>query len=88
GVEAVATLKARGAAYDAIFAASDSIAIGAMRALAAEGRSIPGDVAVVGFDDIPSASLTTPPLSTVAQDTRQAGALLVSTLLGQLRGTA
>ncbi|MDR6847770.1 DNA-binding LacI/PurR family transcriptional regulator [Sphingomonas sp. BE137] len=88
GVEAVATLKARGAVYDAIFAASDSIAIGAMRALAAEGRSIPGDVAVVGFDDIPSASLTTPPLSTVAQDTRQAGALLVSTLLGQLRGTA
>ncbi|MFX7858428.1 substrate-binding domain-containing protein [Acinetobacter baumannii] len=37
---------------------------------------------------MPSASLTTPPLSTVAQDTRQAGALLVSTLLGQLRGTA
>jgi len=86
GQEAVEALAARGVAYDAIFAASDSIAIGAMRALAAAGRSVPGDVAIVGFDDIPSASLTSPPLSTVTQDTRRAGDVLVETLLGQLRG--
>lgn len=86
GQDAVETLAARGADYDAIFAASDSIAIGAMRALAAAGRSVPGDVAIVGFDDIPSASLTSPPLSTVAQDARRAGEVLVETLLGQLRG--
>jgi DNA-binding LacI/PurR family transcriptional regulator len=86
GEAAVRTLAERGATYDAIFAASDSIAIGAMRALAAAGRSVPGDVAVVGFDDIPSASLTSPPLSTVAQDTRQAGEVLVATLLARLRG--
>ena len=86
GMDAVAELAARGGEYDAIFAASDSIAIGAMRALAAAGRSVPGDVAIVGFDDIPSASLTTPPLSTVTQDARHAGEVLVATLLGQLRG--
>jgi len=86
GQEAVEALAARGVAYDAIFAASDSIAIGAMRALAVAGRSVPGDVAIVGFDDIPSASLTSPPLSTVTQDTRRAGDVLVETLLGQLRG--
>ncbi|WP_242140150.1 MULTISPECIES: LacI family DNA-binding transcriptional regulator [unclassified Sphingomonas] len=88
GQEAVEALARRGAVYDAIFAASDSIAIGAMRALSSAGRSIPGDVAIVGFDDIPSASLTSPPLSTVAQDARQAGETLVSTLLGRLRGEA
>ena len=88
GMEAIAELSRRGAAYDAIFAASDSIAIGAMRALAAAGRRVPDDVAIVGFDDIPSASLTSPPLSTVAQDARKAGEVLVATLLARLHGDA
>jgi DNA-binding LacI/PurR family transcriptional regulator len=57
-----------------------------MRALAAAGRSVPDDVAVVGFDDIPSAQLTTPPLTTVTQDARRAGEALVRTLLARLRG--
>ncbi|MGY2736259.1 LacI family DNA-binding transcriptional regulator [Sphingomonas sp. UYP23] len=86
GQAAVETLAQRGVAYDAIFAASDSIAIGAMRALAAATRRVPDDVAIVGFDDIPSASLTSPPLSSVVQDTRRAGEVLVDTLLAQLRG--
>jgi DNA-binding LacI/PurR family transcriptional regulator len=72
--------------FDAIFAASDLIAIGAMRALSEAGRRVPKDVAVVGFDDIPSASLTTPPLSTVMQDIRGAGEALVETLLAQVEG--
>jgi len=59
-----------------------------MRALAAAGRRVPHDVAIVGFDDIPSASLTSPPLSTVAQDARQAGEVLVATLLARLHGDA
>ena len=88
GQDAIAELARRGAAYDAIFAASDSIAIGAMRALAAAGRSVPGDVAIVGFDDIPSAQLTSPPLTTVTQDARRAGEALVRTLLARLRGEA
>ncbi len=75
-----------GAEFDAIFAASDLIAIGAMRALAEAGRSVPGDVAVVGFDDIPSASMTTPPLTTVMQDITGAGRILVETLLAQIEG--
>jgi DNA-binding LacI/PurR family transcriptional regulator len=43
-------------------------------------------VSVVGFDDIPAASLTNPPLTTVMQDTRQAGELLVQSLLAQIGG--
>ena len=79
---------AQGHRFDAVFAASDLIAIGAMHALAEQGLSVPGDVAVVGFDDITAASLASPPLTTVAQDARLAGAALVDTLLAQLRGEA
>lgn len=73
-----------GAEFDAIFAASDLIAIGAIRALAAAGKTVPGDVAVVGFDDLPAASLTNPPLTTMMQDLRGAGELLVETLAAQI----
>ena len=52
-----------------------------MRALAEAGLHVPGQVAVVGFDDIPMASFANPPLTTVLQDTKQAGELLVKTLL-------
>ncbi len=86
GYDAAIALIDRGVAFDAIFAASDLIAIGAMRALDERGVSVPGDVAVVGFDDIPAASLTHPPLTTVAQDYRLAGEVLVDTLLRQIRG--
>jgi DNA-binding LacI/PurR family transcriptional regulator len=86
GREAALSLIAGGVAFDAIFAASDLIAIGAMRALAEHGRSVPMDVAVVGFDDIPAASLTAPPLTTVMQDLRGAGEALVDALLRQIRG--
>jgi len=81
GFEAMTTLIATGKKFDAVFAASDLLAIGAMRALTAAGRSVPDDVAVVGFDDIPMASFSNPPLTTVAQDTRVAGELLVATLI-------
>lgn len=73
-----------GVQFDAIFAASDLIAIGAMRALAERDKRVPEDVAVVGFDDIPAASLTSPPLTTVMQDLRGAGEVLVETLLAQI----
>ncbi|MBX7540044.1 LacI family DNA-binding transcriptional regulator [Qipengyuania sphaerica] len=86
GRAAAQALLDSGADFDAIFAASDLIAIGAMRALADAGRSVPRDVAVVGFDDIPAASMTTPPLTTVMQDIRGAGQILVETLLAQIEG--
>jgi DNA-binding LacI/PurR family transcriptional regulator len=86
GFDATCELRSRGAEFDAIVAASDLIAIGALRALQECGVDVPRQVAVVGFDDIPAASLTNPPLTTVMQDTNRAGALLVETLLRQIAG--
>ena len=84
GYAAVRALLASDADCDAIFAASDLIAIGAMRGLAEAGIRVPEDIAVVGFDDIPAASLTTPPLTTVIQDVKGAGETLVDALLAQI----
>lgn len=84
GQEACQRLLERGIPFDAIFAASDLIAIGAMRALAEAGLRVPEDVAIVGFDDIPAASLSTPPLTTIAQDYREAGERLVDALIRQI----
>lgn len=81
GRAAVAELLRRGVPFDAIFATSDLAAIGAMRSLQETGRSIPDEVAVVGFDDIPAASLSHPSLTTVRQDARGAGEILVETLI-------
>ncbi|RJY08121.1 LacI family DNA-binding transcriptional regulator [Aurantiacibacter aquimixticola] len=86
GHAAMADLIASDAEFDALFAASDLIAIGAMRALAEAGLSIPGDVAVIGFDDIPAASFTNPPLTTIMQDIKGAGDRLVETLLAKVEG--
>ncbi|KRC80904.1 LacI family DNA-binding transcriptional regulator [Sphingomonas sp. Root241] len=85
GAAAANALIASGEKFDAILAASDLIAIGAMRALQAAGLSVPDDVAVVGFDDIPAASSASPPLTTVMQDPRLAGRKLVETLIGRIR---
>lgn len=86
GFQAVKELQSRGVEFDAIVAASDLIAIGALRALQESGIDVPRKVSVVGFDDIPAASSTNPPLTTVMQDTRRAGELLVETLLRQIAG--
>ena len=77
GREAIEQLLKGGAEFDAVFAASDMAAIGAMHALQRIGRDVPGEVSIVGFDDIPAASLSSPPLSTVRQDSRRAGEALV-----------
>lgn len=81
GGAAVAELVRRNVRFDAIFAASDMTAIGAMHALQKLGLAIPADVAVVGFDDIDAASLATPRLTTVAQDPRQAAEALIEALI-------
>ncbi|MGY4517439.1 DNA-binding LacI/PurR family transcriptional regulator [Lysobacter sp. HA18] len=85
GHAAAIQLLARGRPFDAVFAASDLIALGAMRALREAGLRIPDDVSVVGFDDIPTARFATPPLTTVVQDTQRAGQLLVATLMQLVR---
>jgi len=52
----------------AVFAAADMMAVGAIRSMHAAGLSVPGDLAIVGFDDIRLAELLSPPLTTVRQD--------------------
>lgn len=86
GYEAMRTLLRRGIGVDGVFAASDLIAIGALRALSDHGLRVPEDVALAGFDDIALASFINPPLTTVLQDTTQAGEVLVSSLLGLVHG--
>lgn len=86
GYAAACELLASNVSFDAIFAACDLIAIGAMRALKEKGLNIPEDVAIVGFDDIASASFTSPPLTTMKQDTKLAGELLVESLLESING--
>lgn len=86
GFEAAEALMARGAPFDAVFAASDLIAIGAMRALLRAGRRVPQDVAIIGFDDIPAASLTSPTLTTLTQNMKAAGELLIDSLHRRIEG--
>jgi DNA-binding LacI/PurR family transcriptional regulator len=78
---AVDALLARGERFDGIFAASDLIALGAVRSLGNAGLRVPDDISVVGYDDVPFARYATPALTTVSQDTNRAGRLLVSKLL-------
>ena len=66
--------------------ASDLIALGALKALGELGRKVPDDVALVGFDDIPVAAFTQPPLTTVRQDTRLAAETLTDNLLRMIAG--
>jgi DNA-binding LacI/PurR family transcriptional regulator len=73
---------------DAVFAASDLMAAGALHALRRLGRRVPHDVAVVGFDDMPSAQQTDPKLTTVRQPVDAMGARMVSELLGQIADPA
>jgi DNA-binding LacI/PurR family transcriptional regulator len=90
GYQAMARLLAAHPDLDAVFAASDNMAAGALRALKAAGRSVPGDVALVGFDDHVITRHTSPPLTTVAQPIRQLGwemaKMLVSLIDGEQPG--
>jgi len=71
----------------AIFAANDSMAVGALAALAEAGIDVPDDVAVAGFDDIPIARYVTPPLTTVGVDTVDLGRRAFAMLLDVIAGT-
>lgn len=62
---------------DAVFSSNDQMALGALQAARRLGLSIPEDLGIVGFDDIPEAAYFYPPLTTVRQDTRKLGAMAV-----------
>ena len=86
GYKATLALMQKSIKFDAVVGASDLIAIGAIKAIEEAGMTVPDDIAVIGFDDIPMASYTHPPLSTVQQNTALAGELLVESLLKKVKG--
>lgn len=81
---------AAGAALDpattAVVCGNDQMALGLIHALADLGRAVPGDVSVVGFDDIPESAHSLPPLTTVHQDFEEVGRRAVSDLVARLEG--
>lgn len=68
----------------AVFVANDSMAVGVLRAFHEYGRSVPGDVSVVGFDDVPESAYFSPPLTTVRQDFGEVGRCSLALLLDQI----
>ncbi len=70
---------------EAVFVASDSMAIGALRAIRGAGIHVPQDIGVAGFDDMPFAERTDPPLTTVHQPIQQAGVAAAETLIDLIK---
>lgn len=86
GRRAIATLLALPEPPTAVFAANDTIAIGALDAAEKMNYRVPEDIAIIGFDDIPAASWVRPQLSTVAQYPGEMGTLLANALFDRING--
>lgn len=84
GTTAMERLLARRPDLDAVFCASDLMAVAALGVLQASGRTVPGDVAVVGYDDAPIATTTRPPLTSVRQPVEEMGREMVDLLVGSI----
>jgi DNA-binding LacI/PurR family transcriptional regulator len=84
GREAARRLLDSGQRFTALFAQSDLFALGAISELRSRGLDVPGDVSIVGYDDIPVARYLDPPLTTMSQPMRDVGALAVRLVVGQL----
>ncbi len=76
------------ASPDAVFVASDMMAIGALKALRQAGCQVPHNVALIGFDDIPAASVIEPALTTVRQPIERLGSMAVDLLLSVLENSS
>lgn len=87
GAEAMRYLLSLKHPPDAVFCFNDLLALGAMSMLHEAGLHIPGDVAVVGVDDIEDGHYATPTLTTIAPDKEEMSRLAVSLLLGRIKGT-
>ncbi|HEX2315839.1 MAG TPA: LacI family DNA-binding transcriptional regulator [Thermomonospora sp.] len=85
GQAAMAELLDRDPALDAVFVASDNMALGALRTLREAGRRVPEDVAVIGFEDS-AARHADPPLTSVHQPTERMGREMVNLLVARIRG--
>ncbi len=88
GKEAARLLVAGKVPADAVFAANDVMAVGCISVLAEAGRSVPGDIAVAGFDDIPLARHVAPSLTTMQVKIDRLGSTAMTMLLRMLRGDA
>ncbi|KAB2373471.1 LacI family DNA-binding transcriptional regulator [Actinomadura sp. LD22] len=88
GIAAAERLLAGEPAVDAVFAASDPMALGTLRVLRRLGRRVPDDVAVIGFDDSAAAPLADPPLSSVHQSPEEMGVAMARLLVSRIRGEA
>ena len=86
GSAAIDQLMDRGVEFDAIFAATDVLGVGAMRKLALHGVQVPNQVAVIGFDDLWICNSVTPRLSSVHQDTTAAARVLVDSVEALIEG--
>ncbi|MDA3912920.1 LacI family DNA-binding transcriptional regulator [Oleiagrimonas sp.] len=86
GVDAVRSLARREARFDSIFACSDLLAMGSIRALVELGHQVPSDVSVVGYDDTPLGASFLPPLSSVRQNWQEGGMLLARKVLALVEG--
>jgi DNA-binding LacI/PurR family transcriptional regulator len=86
GVHAMRRLLDHRPNLDAVFCASDLMAVGALHALRQAGRRVPEDVAVIGFDDLPLATYTQPTLTTVHQPVEEMGAEAARRLLALMDG--
>jgi DNA-binding LacI/PurR family transcriptional regulator len=83
GRRAARRLIERGEGVDAVFAACDAMALGAMEAFAAADLAVPGEIGVMGFDDLLAGRFSRPALTTIAPDPAEAGAALVEAVLDE-----
>lgn len=84
GTKAMETLLAQEEKPDAVFTVSDSLAAGALRAIAQAGLRVPEDIAVVGFDGTELAEVVSPQLTTVEQPSREIGRTAVTLLMKRI----
>ena len=88
GARAMERLLQKAPDLDAVFVAADIMALGALQVLHAQGKRVPEDVAVIGFDDSVFATTATPPLTTIRQDVEELGRTMTWRLLSELAGEA
>jgi len=74
--------------FSAVFAANDLSAYGVRLCLYRKGIRVPDDISLVGFDDLPGSSYTTPPLTTIHQPLYDIGRIATEALLGLINGEA
>ena len=86
GYQAMVRLLDKPKDFSAVIALNDQMAYGAMLALSEAGLDIPGDISLLGFDDLPHSAYTVPPLTTISQPVNRIGAMAASTVLALSAG--